>query len=114
MERLNVKQSGERQGARWGISRSLAGSTGRPSSIWREAGPWTLISSPTAPSGEPLAPPVERLPGEIGRSYFLNLSAFAMTETEEKLIVALAMIGLSRIPNHGYSTPAATGTPTAL
>jgi hypothetical protein len=37
-----------------------------------------------------------------------------MTETEEKLIAALAMIGLSRMPNHGYSSPAATGTPTAL
>ena len=49
-----------------------------------------------------------------GRSYFLNLSALAMTDTDEKLIVALAMIGLSRIPNHGYSTPAATGTPTTL
>jgi hypothetical protein len=37
-----------------------------------------------------------------------------MTDTDEKLMVALAMIGLNRIPNHGYSTPAATGTPTAL
>ena len=55
-----------------------------------------------------------RFRARSGRSYFLSLSAFAMTDTDEKLIVALAMIGLSRIPNHGYSTPAATGTPTAL
>ncbi len=34
-----------------------------------------------------------------------------MTETELRLIAALAIIGLRRTPNAGYSTPAATGTP---
>ena len=41
-------------------------------------------------------------------------SAFAMTDTELKLIAAAAIIGLSRMPNAGYSAPPATGTPTAL
>ena len=41
-------------------------------------------------------------------------SAFAITETEERLIAAAAIIGESSRPNTGYSTPAATGTPSAL
>ena len=45
---------------------------------------------------------------------FRNRSAFATTETELKLIAALAMIGLSRIPKNGQSKPAAIGTPSAL
>jgi len=40
--------------------------------------------------------------------------AFAMTETELKLIAAAAIIGFSKSPNAGYSTPAAIGTPAAL
>jgi hypothetical protein len=43
-----------------------------------------------------------------------NRSAFAMTETELNVIAALAQIGLISRPMSGYSTPAATGTPTAL
>ncbi len=45
---------------------------------------------------------------------FRNRSAFVMTDTELKLMAAAAMMGLSRIPNFGYSTPAAIGTPTEL
>jgi len=41
-------------------------------------------------------------------------SALPMTDTELRLIAALAMMGLSRRPNTGYSTPAAMGTPRAL
>ena len=41
-------------------------------------------------------------------------SAFPTTETELKLIAAAAIIGLSKTPNHGYSTPAAIGMPRAL
>ena len=41
-------------------------------------------------------------------------SAFAITETELKLIAAAASIGLSNNPNTGYRTPAASGTPSAL
>ena len=41
-------------------------------------------------------------------------SALATTDTDEKLIASAASIGLSRRPNTGYSTPAATGTPSAL
>lgn len=40
--------------------------------------------------------------------------AFAITETELKLIAAAAIIGLSNNPKSGYRTPAATGTPRAL
>jgi hypothetical protein len=37
-----------------------------------------------------------------------------MTDTELKVMAALAIIGLSNNPNAGYSTPAATGTPSTL
>jgi hypothetical protein len=43
-----------------------------------------------------------------------NRRAFVITETELKVMAALAKIGLSNMPKKGYSTPAATGTPTAL
>jgi len=39
---------------------------------------------------------------------------FQITDTELKLIAAAAMIGLRRSPKNGYSTPAATGTPSTL
>jgi hypothetical protein len=38
----------------------------------------------------------------------------AITDTELKLIAALAIIGLSSKPNTGYNRPAASGTPRAL
>ena len=38
-------------------------------------------------------------------------SAFVITETELKLIAAAAIIGFSREPESGKSTPAASGTP---
>jgi len=41
-------------------------------------------------------------------------SALAMTDTELRLMAAAASIGLSRMPNAGYSTPAASGTPSRL
>ena len=41
-------------------------------------------------------------------------SAFPITDTELNVIAALAIIGLSRRPKKGYSTPAAIGTPTTL
>ncbi len=47
--------------------------------------------------------------------YFsLSLNAFAITETELKLIAAAAIMGLSKIPKKGNNIPAATGTPTEL
>ena len=45
---------------------------------------------------------------------FLNLNAFAITETELKLIAKAAIIGESNNPNIGYKTPAAMGTPNTL
>ena len=44
----------------------------------------------------------------------LNRNAFPITDTELNVIAALAQIGLMRIPAKGYSSPAATGTPSAL
>jgi hypothetical protein len=41
-------------------------------------------------------------------------SAFAITETELKVMAALAMAGLNSKPKNGYRTPAATGTPMML
>src|SRR5581483_739872 len=43
-----------------------------------------------------------------------NLSEFPITLTLLKLIAAAAMMGDSRIPKKGESTPAATGTPSEL
>src|SRR4029453_10455941 len=43
-----------------------------------------------------------------------NRKAFAITDTQLRLIAALASIGESSRPNSGYSTPAAIGTPRAL
>ena len=40
--------------------------------------------------------------------------AFIITETELKVIAALAIIGLKSSPKTGYKTPAAIGTPTTL
>src|SRR2546422_519343 len=52
--------------------------------------------------------------GTRQRAIRRSRKALPMTETELNVIAALAIIGLSRIPNHGYSTPAAIGTPSAL
>ena len=43
-----------------------------------------------------------------------SIRAFAITETELKLMAAAANTGLNRIPAKGYRTPAAMGTPKAL
>src|SRR5215467_5923076 len=43
-----------------------------------------------------------------------NRRAFTTTDTELALIAAAAIIGFSRSPVQGNSTPAAIGTPTAL
>ena len=41
-------------------------------------------------------------------------SALLITDTELNVIAALAIIGLSSSPNHGYRMPAAIGTPATL
>ncbi len=43
-----------------------------------------------------------------------SLSAFAITDTELKLIASAAIIGESSSPKTGYSTPAAIGMPRML
>ena len=43
-----------------------------------------------------------------------NLSALPMTDTDDKLMAAAAIIGLSSSPKVGYSKPAAIGMPMAL
>ena len=45
---------------------------------------------------------------------FFNRNAFAITETELKLIAKAAIIGDSNNPKTGYKTPAAIGTPIVL
>jgi len=45
---------------------------------------------------------------------FRSRKALLMTDTELKVMAALAIIGLSRIPSTGYSAPAARGIPSAL
>ena len=51
-------------------------------------------------------PPYNRTP--------LSRKALDITDTDDRLIAAAAMIGDSKSPVKGYSTPAATGMPTAL
>src|SRR4030095_6929450 len=51
----------------------------------------------------------------MGYSFIVRRrSALAITETELKLIAALATIGLRSHPKTGYSTPAAMGIPSEL
>ena len=45
---------------------------------------------------------------------FLNRNAFAITDTELKLIANAAIIGDNKTPKIGNKTPAATGTPNVL
>ena len=47
-------------------------------------------------------------------SMFFSRNALVMALTEESAIAAAEIIGDSRMPNVGQSTPAAIGTPTAL
>ena len=47
-------------------------------------------------------------------SAFRNLRAFAITETELKLMAKAAIMGDNSSPKNGYSTPAAMGTPSVL
>jgi len=41
-------------------------------------------------------------------------SALLTTDTDDKLMASAATIGDSVMPNNGYNTPAANGTPIAL
>lgn len=53
----------------------------------------------------------------LSKSYrlrFRNRNAFAITETELKLIAKAAIMGESSIPKNGYRMPAAIGTPNTL
>ena len=43
-----------------------------------------------------------------------NLNAFAITDTELKLMAKAAIIGESKIPKKGNKTPAAIGIPKVL
>ncbi len=66
-------------------------------------------------ANSPGAPPLRHLTGRLTQSSApLRRSAFAITETELRLIAAAASIGDKSRCSHGYSTPAAMGTPTAL
>jgi len=48
------------------------------------------------------------------RRSILSRRALPITDTELRLIAAAANMGLSRMPNAGYSTSAATGMPRTL
>lgn len=73
-----------------------------------------------ARAGCDMMPPVEgaddRFWPPSGHHSFTPRSrdAFAITLTEDSAMAAAAMIGDSRMPKNGYSTPAATGMPSAL
>lgn len=48
------------------------------------------------------------------KSTRFNRNAFAITDTELKLIAAAAIIGDNNIPKNGNSSPAAMGIPITL
>jgi len=50
----------------------------------------------------------------LSNRILLSLNAFAITDTELKLIAAAANIGERRIPKTGNNTPAAIGKPRVL
>lgn len=57
----------------------------------------------------------EFLSGNLAQSFkVLSRNALVITETEDRLIAAAAIIGDNSVPVSGYSTPAATGTPSTL
>ena len=61
------------------------------------------------------SPGDSKSPGEFSHNFtFLNLSEFAITDTELKLMAAAAIIGDNKIPNTGNKAPAAIGTPITL
>ena len=53
-------------------------------------------------------------PADAHSRTVLNRIALPITLTDDSAMAAAAMIGDSRMPKNGYSTPAATGTPSAL
>ena len=53
-------------------------------------------------------------PHRVYKSILRSLRELAITETELNAIAAAARMGLSKRPNIGYKTPAATGTPATL
>jgi len=67
-------------------------------------------------AGNPIPAPTKGhgVPCPYQNQNLLNLKEFETTETEENAIAAEAIIGLSRIPKKGYSTPAAIGIPNTL
>ncbi len=74
--------------------------------VSREHGPaWAERDTP--------GPGARRRRGHVQRRV-RNLSAFATTDTDDRLIASAAIIGLSNQPNTGYNRPAAIGTPRAL
>jgi hypothetical protein len=54
------------------------------------------------------------IPLPLHNSTRRSRSALVMTDTDDRLIAAAAIIGDSRRPVTGYSSPAAIGTPSAL
>ena len=77
----------------------------------RESAPANVRAGTTLPFGAGGGVPRDPDQGSATRR---NRSAFAITETDERLIAALAIIGESTHPKNGYSTPAASGIPSAL
>ncbi len=70
---------------------------GKPWAPWAGAFPWRYRRRSSQDSGA-----------------WRSRSALLTTDTELILIASAAIIGDNMMPNHGYSTPAANGTPIAL
>ena len=86
-----------------------------------EASPHPLASLAPSPAsaGEglfsaPSPAPRERVGVRAYSRTVLRRSALPITLTDDSAIAAAAITGDNRIPNTGYSTPAAIGTPAAL
>ena len=89
---------------------------GRANSLLRAG---TIVKAIPLPLGEG-GPLFDGAPGEGRRTVthqipiFLSLNAFKITDSELRVIAALAIIGLSSTPKNGYNTPAAIGIPRVL
>ena len=74
----------------------------------RTSGSWRTDSGKSPVVSQRKASAVDQMEALRSRS------ALPITDTELKDMAAAAIIGDSSRPNTGYSTPAATGTPSAL
>ncbi len=102
-KRTKANVAAVRRNARHDSAPSDLPEAARSSRVFREA----------ACAAQDACPPCPRIDPHQSRTA-RSRSALPITDTEDRLMAAAAMIGLSSSPVNGYRTPAAIGTPSAL